>query len=309
MAEYWEEVHQRGLQTIAIWQTFAPAFTVGNLTLATHTADVNGLPVKANEREVQQDALDDARIARDENFEVMEDLSVRFPRLLEGVLGPDDPWHAEIADIRDITPDSNDRRAQRARRVVSLWTRVNAQRAAATPAQPPLLMGDKAVADLQATLDNLTALLQAVETEDSELTEKREALKALARKADKSNKRWFAAWEGNFPPGSPERNALSQIDTGPNNASPVPYEIASLTDRGDQAVDVQYVEGGGAHATTLTLFWWRLADESPYSHSAPLAPSGQTVTGLTAGTLVRFVTRAANSTGHSESTPQDISVS
>jgi hypothetical protein len=298
MAEYWEEVYQRGLQTIGVWQTFAPAFTVGQLTLASHTTDNSGLPDKANEREVQQDALDDARIARDVNYQLMEDLSVRFPRLLEGVLDPDDPWHAELADIRDIKPDSNDRRAQRARRVVSLWTRVNAQRAAAVPPLGPLLVGTKAVADLEATLDNLAALLQAVETEDSELTEKREALKTLAKKVDKNNKRWYAAWEGNFPEGSPERNALSQIDTGSPTQQPTALEIAGVGNPSGTELLVSYTPGGGQHATMLTLQWQIVGVDAEFTHDVQAFPSGQGITtGAEIGQTVNLRTRAANSAG------------
>jgi hypothetical protein len=40
MAEYWQPIHTRGQQTISVWSTFNPDFTVDTVTLAQHQADV-----------------------------------------------------------------------------------------------------------------------------------------------------------------------------------------------------------------------------------------------------------------------------
>ena len=105
MSEYWEPNYHRGQQTNGVCVTFAPGFAWGEVTLASHMADVTGLQTKANERDVQQDALDVARLNRNANLKFMEDLCVRFPRKLEGDLAAADPLHAEIADLRARAED------------------------------------------------------------------------------------------------------------------------------------------------------------------------------------------------------------
>lgn len=225
MSEYWEEIYHRGQQSIRVWNTFAPGFVFGEVTLAGHMTDVTGLQTKANERDVQQDVLDVARLSRDGNLKFMEDLCVRFPRKLEGDLAANDPLHAEIADLRDIVPDTADKIVQRTRRTVSLWNRINAQRAAAVPPQAAFQVGASIVAHLDTALANQNGLMQGVENERGKHTQKNEALRTLATKVDRNNKRWFAAWEGEFAAGSPERAALSLIDTGSPTPLPTVLEI------------------------------------------------------------------------------------
>lgn len=302
MSEYWELIYQRGLQTIGVWQTFASTFTVGDINLTGHMADVHSLQGRANERDIQQDTVDIARSARDQNIGQMEDLCVRFPRLLEGILPPDDPLHAEISDIRSVIPNTPDRTAQRSRRSLSLWRRVNGLRAAATPLQPPLLVGSKTEADLQTILDNQGPLMQTIETERGKLTARRETLRLLAVKVDQANKRWFAAWEGFFPESSPERNALSQIDTGSALPPPTALEIASASASGPRQITVSYAPDGGDRATSLRLFWQRVGLDTDFANSTTAIPAGQQLTdGFVSGQIIHFKTRASNSSGSAES--------
>ncbi len=302
MSEYWEEIYHRGQQSIGVWNTFAPAFVFGEVTLASHTTDVNGLQTKANERDVQQDVLDVARLNRDGNLKFMEDLCIRFPRKLEGELAAADPLHAEIADLRAIIPDTADKIAQRTRRTLSLWNRINAQRAAAVPPLPAFQVGSNVVAQLDTALTNQNALMQGVENERGKHTQKNEALRTLATKVGVNNKRWFAAWEGEFAPGSPERAALSQIDTGSPTPLPTALEISTATVVPPDGVAVVYVPGGGSHATSFKLMWKIETVDADYTHEAVLNLAGQTVTVAgAAGKTVSFKARATNSTGSTNS--------
>ena len=165
MSEYWEQNYHRGQQSIGVCITFAPAFVWGEMSLAVHITDVNGLQTKANERDVQQDALDVARLLRDSNLKFMEDLCVRFPRKLEGDLAANDPLHAEIADLRDVVPDTSDKVVQRTRRTISLWKRINAGRAGQVPPVAAFQVGSSVVADLETALNNQNTLMQNVENE------------------------------------------------------------------------------------------------------------------------------------------------
>lgn len=302
MSEYWEDIYHRGQQSIGVWSTFAPALTVGEVALAGHTTDTAALQTKANERDVQQDVVDVARDARGTNATIMDDLCVRFPRKLEGELPPNDPLHLEIADLRAINPDSPDALAARTRRTVSLWHRYNTQRAAAVPPQPAFLVGGLAVAALEAALANQHTLLQNIENERGKLAQKREALRTLAAKVDRNNKRWFAAWEGEFAEGSAERAALSQIDTGGQTPEPDALEINTATAQAPDQVVLTYVAGGGDHATSFKLLWKIETVDADFTHEAVLNLAGQTVTVPNAsGKTVSFKARATNSTASTDS--------
>jgi hypothetical protein len=88
---------------------------------------------QVNERDVQQDVVDDAIAARDQNFDLLHDIVTRAPQLIDSVLDDADPLNNDLDDVFNVDPDSQHGVMERARRLVSLWTRVNVKRAAMTP--------------------------------------------------------------------------------------------------------------------------------------------------------------------------------
>ena len=193
----------------AVWNTFNPSFQVGTVTLAVHSADVALLVTQADARGVQQDVLDDAVLLRDDNFRTLHDIVVRVPQFIDATLEEGDLLHGDLDDVYSISPESQSGVQERARRVVSLWNRVNAARASMTPPLTPLLLGTTTVANLQTRLTNHPVLLQAVENQRSELNQQKCLLNAIARRVDRNNKRWYTAWPKFFSNESPENAALS----------------------------------------------------------------------------------------------------
>lgn len=307
MAEFFEAVHQRGQQTLAVWNTHAATFQVGALTLAAHTTDVALLMTHVNDRDVQQDVQDDAVLARDANFGALRDIVVRVPQLIEATLEDDDRLHSDLGDVFAVDPNRTHGGMERARRVVSLWNRVNILRAAMTPALPALTLGATTVANLQTLLTNHPGLLQTVEDERSELNQKTSLLKTTSRRIDRNNKRWYAAWSQNFAIGSPENDALSQIDTGPTTPAPSALKIDTLTAAGT-SVQVAYVAGGGDHATTLVLLWRVVGIDPDFGHATAVNLAGQTIGPFSAGDEIQFKTRGSNSTGDTDSTVKSITL-
>lgn len=92
--------------------------------------------------------------------------------------------------------------------------------------------------------------MQIVENERSELNHKKSQLQTTACHVDRNNKRWDEAWFNNFPAGSPERNAFSDVDTEVGTTAPSELEIQSLTQIG-LSVAVAYVPNTGQRATAL----------------------------------------------------------
>lgn len=300
MPEFWEPTHIRGQQTNGVWVTFSPAFTVGELTLTAHQTDVALLLTHVTERGLAQDAYDDAISARDTNYNLLRDLNKRGPQLIASVLALNDELQREIGDITALDSKGQEAVQERARLLVSLWTRVNARRAAMTPPQPALTVGTMTLAQFQAALTLHATLLQTVADKESELSRKKSQLKTTDARVDRNNKRWYAAWDANFPVGSPENEALALITTEEGTATPAAQEIATATASGLNAA-LTYAPGGGAHATSLQLVHKVGGVETDFGHAVPVILAGQQVGPFTAGQVVQFKVLASNSAGTVES--------
>lgn len=217
MATY-QEILTRGQQTTGVWEHFAPTLTFGTLALAGHQADVAAMP-GADQLVVDAEAvIDERRDLRDGTLAQVKEIATRLPRLAAGSLAPDDSLQDDIEHLQRIDMHSEEGILDRGRTTLTLWTGVNAQRAAATPAQPALTMpkaggGTWAVADLAAALTAVSQLEQDVKDAAAPLSEKRSARRRLASRTDRNNKRWFEAWGAHFPEGTAEHDALSQITT------------------------------------------------------------------------------------------------
>lgn len=315
MAEQWQEGFTRNQQTRGIWNTHDAAFTVGGLTLAQHATDGDALLTLANARDVAEDVVDDARDLRETKGGWLMDLCIRFPRAVSGQLAPDDAMHNEVADVQKIEVNSQADLGTRGRKVVSLVTRFNAARAAMVPPQPELKVKsavagepDVTIAAFTTALNAQPGLLLAIENKKADLNKARSALQAQTLKVDRNNKRWFVAWEGNFPDGSPEIAALSQIDTGPSTPVPSAQEIDQATAAGSGAVNITHVPGGGAHASLLLLMWKIVGTDTDFVHETVVVLAGQTIAGLPVGATVEFKDRASNSKGHTDSAVKSVVV-
>jgi len=313
MAESWEAVHLRGQQTIGMWTTFAPDFVLASLTLAQHTADVAEILTRVNDRDVQQATVALAAAARDDNYNFIRDLNTRAAQVIDGLLDVEDDLHTVLDDVYAADLYTQEGNLTRARRLIDLWTRLNAARAALTPALPPLLIGTVAGADLQAAVTRHADLLQTLDSERHELSQRRSRLSAHVRQVDRNNKRLYAVWSGNFPVGTPEHEALRLIDTEEGTTPPTALEIDALTQTG-LSVAITYVAGGGRRATSLQLLYQLLgaqgADEGDddYGHPTPVVLAGQTIGPFEAGQTVNLKTVAENSAGAMEGAVRTIAL-
>ena len=294
MAEFWEAVHIRGQQTDAVWFTHAPAKLVGTTTQAMHAADVGQIMTDVDARDVQEDVWDDAEKAVDLSFKFIHNIGVRAPAIFDETLEDDDPLNDDLDDIFREDPDTQHGAMKRARKVISFWNRMNAKRAAMTPPLPPVLVGTKAVADLQTALASHPGLMQTAENELAELNDKKDDLQKTARRVNRINKRWHRLWKNDFDEDSPERNALSQVDTEEGTNPPTAMEVNTLTQSG-LLVAIVYVAGGGRSATSLVVVWQVVGVDADFGHARPVILAGQTVGPFTAGQTINFKTRASNS--------------
>lgn len=257
---------------------------------------------KASLWEAAHSTLETARDDRDTQHDELKSLCVHGPDAVEGDLEDKDEILDDLPPIRAIRMTNPEKTLARARKLVPAWTKTNARRLATVPPDPELKAKGKTLAQFQTLMGDVVAALQTVENQVSDERKAAGALERAFKKVDKENKKWFVAWQGEFAVGSPERDALDQIDT---NAAPAPVavQIETVTPAAGGSFAVDYTAGGGAHASALLLQWQVVGVDADYTHVVALDQAGQTVaTGALAGATVKFRTKAMNSAGTTYST-------
>ena len=250
MKKYWYNIHSRGLESAAVWQTYSPAFIFGEVTLGSHGSDVNLLSVHLQECNDAEDALDMARLARDGGAATIRDLCTRACLAVQGNLPVGDAMRDEVADVRRVKGQSQAATIDKGRKLMSLWQMVNAHRAGMAPAQQPLLVGTTDVTWFQSSLANHAQVLQDVENKVAAFNKKKTQLRTTATRVDKNNKRWLDSWKGQFPKNSPERAALTQISTSPHQTIPGQAAVLEVTQLPDLVVRLSF---DAARATQFTI--------------------------------------------------------
>ena len=248
--EYWFDVHTRGLETIGVWGTYATAFTVGECSLTSHLADVHSLYEYITQREAARMAVGSVRNARNTTATEMRDICTRACKAISGSLPKGHPLHAKVSEVCGVKGRSQDGVQKKARKLVALWTEVNSYRASLSPVLTPLEVGGYTASGFQSSLGNHAQFLQDVETKDSAYGKKKSQLRTLTNRVDANNKRWFKAWQGEFPANSPERAALSQIDTGSSQPQPGKGVFLVVQTLPDLTVKLAF---DGPRATSFTL--------------------------------------------------------
>ncbi len=302
MHQSWQAAHLRGQQSVGVWETWNAAFAVQGRTLAQHKTDLDLLLTQAQQVRDQEAVADAAATARDNNYNTLHDIATRMPSYLEAQLTADSLRKKELSRVFDVRPDSLRGLTERCRRLLTLWINVNADRAAAVPPLPALDLDGVLVAVFQAKFNGHDELVQAEITVSALAVKLDETLIVTEKRAHDLNTDWYQAWGNYYAAGSPQKAALSQVDTGPVTQPPTPLEIATLTQSG-LSVQVAYVPGGGKHATTLLLLWQVDGVDPGFDHSTPVLFAGQTVGPYVVGQTVNFKTRGANSINPSVESP------
>lgn len=299
MNEYWEITHERAVATQAVWG-MQVAFELNNLTYTQHGTLTDSLPVLAQARDNKENDLTDALAAKHGVFAKIENLAIRVPGLIDGLLDDDDDLKEQLDVIYGIDPAVSENAAlRRVRIILPLWTDVNSARAAAVPPKPALTLDYQgapvAVADLSATIDLAIAKQKTEAERHRDVTNAKSALRTADRKLDRGNKRWYAAWLKAYPVGTPEGDAAaSQIPTEQGTAPAQVLPILSAVAQPDHTVIVTIDPAGGLHATTKEL-QYQLPGEPEFGHSTPITANQLTVGPFAAGASVSFRTRVSNS--------------
>ena len=214
------KVHERGLETVAIWQQYAPALKVGTITLAAHAAEVNLLDAHALAKVDAENQWEMARLARNAAAESIDAVCGRVCELVASTLPEDDDMRALVRGVRGVTGRAYEAVTERGKECLDLWTKFNAHGAALSPAQPALVVDVMDAASFASARGNYAQLLANTKDKDIAHDRKASQLAGTVQRVDRQNKRWFQAWRARFAAGTPEHTALRRVTTTTGQATP-----------------------------------------------------------------------------------------
>ena len=310
----WEITKIRAQATLTVWTQHAPAMTVGGATAADLAPLIAGFEPLVQTRARKQDDADAAYRAVQSSLLKMQLLGTRVPQIIEGQLSADEGIMRDLRDVYKVKQTGQNKILERGRRLHPVWVRANTALAAMVPPQPAITRTIQTVphtaAMYLALVNGFTALTQASSDADGLYDTALAALDAHEAEVDALIKRWYKVAKASFEPGTPAYAALESIPTEEGTPYPDSIEISTLVQGGEDGLHllVNYVAGGGAHATTKLVKWQIDGVDPGFDQSAPLDPSGNTLGPFVVGQVVRVITEMENSTGKTTSAVRSIEI-
>ncbi|MBI5686051.1 MAG: hypothetical protein HZC54_13345 [Verrucomicrobia bacterium] len=312
--EYWEVTKQRAQLTLPVWTQYTPTLKIGSTGTTELEGYIAAFEPLVQERTTAQDTADASyRVVQDALLK-MKLLGTKVPAIIEAMLDENEALMADMDDLYRSVPRTEGTILARARGLYPLWVRANALLAAMTPPQPAITRSVAGTpftaAMLKGLLDGYTDLVKDMCDTQEALDTKRAALRALDRTVDQANKRWYKAAKATFDVGSDAYEALGGIPAEGGTPAPDTIEIASVTQGGEEGLQVlvAYVPGGGDHATTKLVKWQVVGVDEGFAHSAPLDASGNALGPFEVGQVVKIITEVSNSAGTRSTAPRTITL-
>ncbi|MBI3880343.1 MAG: hypothetical protein HY301_09815 [Verrucomicrobia bacterium] len=301
--EFWQVTKERAEITLPIWVQYAPTTKIGTKGTTDLSGYIDQFEPLMQQRTDAQDDFDAAYRAVQSSLLKMKVLGTKIPAIIEAQLEENEGIMADVNDLYATSPRAEGTILKRARDLYPVWVRANTALAALTPAQPAItrLIGGvpHTAVMLKALLDGYTDLVKTMHDKAEALEVKRAALRELDRATDQLSKRWYRLAKNTFEPDSAAYAALDAIPTEPGTAAPETVEINTVVQGGDGGLQVlvNYVPGGGDHATTKLVKWQVVGTDATFAHSAPLDASGNALGPFAVGTVVKLITEVSNSAG------------
>lgn len=310
----WEITKDRAILSLTVWTQHVPTLKIGMLGTTDLTAYIAEFEPLVQDRAVKQDDVDAAYRAQQQTLAKLRVLNTKVPAIIEGQLSGHDLLIRDLKEVYQITQRSASSILDRARVLYPIWVRANAALAALPQAQPPIKRlvqnVEHTAVMLKALLDGYTGQVQTTSDKSGLLAAVKKALAEVDEKTDKLNKDWYKVMKAMHDPGSAEYEALSTIPTEGGTPAPDTIEIETVVQGGEDGlrVEMEYVPGGGAHATTKLIKWMVMGVDADFTHSAPLTAEGNVIGPFTVGQVVKVVTEATNSSGTRNSAPRTITI-
>lgn len=310
--EFWEVTKQRAQETLPVWTQYVPSLKIGTQGSTELAALIDGFEPLVQARTTAQDTYDAAYRTGQDALLRMKMLGTKVPQIIEGQLDDQSAIRKDLDDLYRNTPRAEGSILKRLRDLLPVWERANTALAALTPAQPAITrtVGGTVytAAAARTLLDGYTNLVKTMKDKEELLDAARAALREHDRAVDQLNKRWYKVVKASHDEGSDVYEALAGITTEPGTPPPEVVEIDTVVQGGEEGLQVlvNYLPGGGAHATTKLVKWQVVGVDPGFDHSAPLDASGNALGPFQVGQTLKILTEAANSTATRTTAPRTI---
>lgn len=309
MAEYWQDVQERAQATVAVWEQYFSALSLGSVGLGEFKTLTEGLPGLAQARDDAAQELDEARQARDVAAERLRRTSIRVPLAIEGMVDPESGLLDDLNKVYGVEPRSLARVEARGRRLVPVWVAANGWLAGQTPPLPAIEVEPFTATEYLAALHGFGALKQAVANAEERDDAARGELEAWARTVERLAIRFLKAGRGMALPGSAEETALDTIPTSAASNLPATLGIRTLTQGGVNGLQllVAYVPYALDPDESAVLRYQRL-DVDPEWLEVAYDASGNAIGPFEVGRTVRVRTAVTNANGTREGAPRQLTL-
>lgn len=301
MPQYWQVTQARAHQTHGVW-TLDAGFTVAGTDIMTHDGATSALLAAATLTEDKKNTLDTQNGDLGVEYDFFKSMNTAIAARLDSEVPDDHPLQKDIDQIR-LIPSNRSRIEERTLKTCAAWEKVNDWLAAKVPPLPAVTLRGTTAAAYRTRWLALPGKRNAQEVAEADWRTSLSELRIADRLLDRMNKDWYQAWKSEYPPGTPEGDALAGVDTETGTSLPQILQIAAIVQEG-LSLRVTYVPGTGQHATVLDLNYLVEGVHGDFQRVTAEVDTGNLIGPFTEGQIVRIRTDVGNSRDNSELSPE-----
>ena len=297
--EYWQNILTRADATMAVWTTFFPTLKLGSVSTLEFSGLKSALPTLASARDVKVQALDVAGQAVDFSWNELRIISLKVPKLIDGVMDPTSGLLDDLDKVYGVVPYSPDKTIKRCNLLAPVWASVDAFQIASIPIRPAIVRLGVTQAIFVSKISSYYPLASTVKSAELNLDEARRSLRESARNVELLCIRFLNAAGGSADVGSPAEQALASIPTTTESNLPETLGIKFFTQGGTGGLQllVQYEPYELEADEVATLEWMIVDTDTGFAHSVPYDASGNALGPFLVGQTIRVRTSVTNASG------------
>ena len=100
--EYWQSILERAIATIPVYTQYFPTLKLGTVGLPQFIAMTDALPGIAQTRDARVQLVDNSRQAGDFSWMGLRLISLKVPKIIEGVIDPKSGLLDDLTKVSDI---------------------------------------------------------------------------------------------------------------------------------------------------------------------------------------------------------------
>ncbi len=297
--EYWQSILERANATAAVWLQYFSTLKLGAVGLTQFNGFKDALPGLAQVRDNNVQSVDNARQAKEFSWLELRLISLKVPKIIEGVIDPGSGLLDDLDKVYGVTPWSPDKTTKRCGLLGPVWEAADAFQIAQSPARPVIVRKGVNHDAFMSKIAAYFPLANSVGTAEFHLEEARHALRTAARNVEVLCIRFLRAALGLSDPGSAEEQALQSIPTTTTSDLPETLGIKFFTQGGTNGLQllIQYEPYQLEAGETATLEWMVVDTDVSFSHSMAYDASGNAIGPFTVGQTIRVRTSVTNTHG------------